>query len=157
MTQMEAQVYIPASMETVWDLISDVQRIPEWMTNVEQILSVSEVPVKVGTIYRDRVSIAGLWRPFREWRVTESTPPRRQVYEGRWPGIGKAVVSMSIEPQGTDTQFKLTEVFHLNWYLRPPAWLLLEGLFLRRTLQSELRRNAENAKALLRANPDRVS
>lgn len=156
MTQMEAEVYIPASTETVWELVSDVHRLPEWVTNVEQILSVSDVPVKVGTIYRDRVNVAGLWRPVREWRITEFTPPRWQVHEGKWPGIGKAVISMSLEPLGTSTQFKLTEAFHWHWYLKPLAWLLLEGLFLRRTLQAELRRHVENAKALLRRSSSRV-
>ena len=156
MMQIEAEVHIPASTEVVWDLVSDVYRLPEWVTNVEQILSVSDVPIKVGTVYRDRVNIAGLWRPVREWRVTEFTPPRWQVREGKWPRIGRATISMSLDPLGAATQFKLNVTFHFHWYLKPLAWLLLEGLFLRRTLQTGLRRTAESLKALLRRSSSRV-
>ena len=57
MPRIEVVEHIQAPPARVWDLFSDIRRGPEWVSVMEDVVHVSEEPVRRGTVYRERSTI----------------------------------------------------------------------------------------------------
>lgn len=57
MPRIEFVEYISARPQAVWDFISDIRRAPEWLTVSQEVLFVSNEPIKKGNVYRERTLI----------------------------------------------------------------------------------------------------
>ena len=138
--------HIETSAEDVWDLISDVRRGPEWVTVMKEVLHVSEEPIKEGSTYRE-LSKVGPSTSETEWRITKFEAPKLQVHECREKAL-RAVLTMTIEPEGDGVRFTQKTEYKMMPDLRPFGWLL-ETLFAHRMIKKELGRTIKNAKSIL--------
>ena len=148
MAHFELSTEINAPPQAVWDFISDLRRVPEWVTATDEMLYVSEGEVGVGTVYRERGGV-GPFKSVSEWRITEFDPPHRQVHVGDL-GVMKMAFALELEPTGRGTLMRQTGDFRMMPFFRPLG-LLLEALFVRRQMESGGRSTLANAKRILEA------
>ena len=151
MAHVELSTEIDAPPQAIWDLTIDFRRIPEMSPdNAVEVSYVSEGEVGVGTVFGEK----GRLGPIKfetEWHVTEFDPPRRHVHIGR---MGPMRLAVTTETEPTDRGGLLRHKLdtHMTPFLRPLG-LLVEGLFLRRRLESTLRSTHANVKRMLEAGP----
>jgi len=147
MAHLEASVDIQAPPETVWDFLSDLRRVPEWVPATEEILWISEGPVGAGTVYRERTRL-GPMKSVTQWRITAWEPPRRQTHEqeGKALGMDSFGFTLVLEPVGEGTRLTQAGDYRLTRWLRP-----LDALFLRRQMRSVLQTTVANLKAAVEA------
>lgn len=148
MPLIEIVEYIEAPPEKVWLFISDIQRGPEWVTVMKEVLYLSDGPVGEGTVYRERSKV-GPSLSVTEWEITAFEPPRIQVHECSESAL-QAHLTLKVDPQGSGTRFTHRTDYRLMPVFRPLGWVL-EKLFAHRTMTSEMQQTVRNAKRMLEA------
>ncbi len=83
MRQFQRKERIGASISSVWSILLDVERWPEWTDSVTQIEELNSRPLRLGS--RVRIRQPKL-RP-AIWVVTTWQPERRFVWETAGPGV----------------------------------------------------------------------
>lgn len=80
---------IDAPIETVWDVVADVGRQPEWMMEMSDLRMLTDPPLGVGSRGEATVTIAGI-STTDPVTISAFEPPRRFgiVHEGRISGDG---------------------------------------------------------------------
>lgn len=149
MSRIEVSVDIGAPTETVWDFVSDLRRIPEWIEDTLAMLSVQPEPARLGAVYKERSRIIGRLSQITTWKITRFEPPRFQKHEGRVPMMAATSVSFGLEPSDAGTKFTLV----FEYTPGNPLSSLTDGLFVRRNLERGFQRSVQNLKALLEAKP----
>lgn len=102
----EASTLIDASPQTVWAVLLDTAKWPEWDPFCIRI----DGEVKLG----NKVTAWTKLSPKRGFpvKVTELTPNQRMVWSGGMPfGLFKGVRTYSLEAQGGKTSFSMREEF----------------------------------------------
>jgi hypothetical protein len=94
---------IAAAPATVWAVIRDGERWPEWTPSVTSVRLLDPLPLAVGS--RARIRQPGL--PPATWRVTELTEGREFTWTTAGPGI-HVIAHHSVEPSGSGTQATLS-------------------------------------------------
>jgi carbon monoxide dehydrogenase subunit G len=143
---VSSSIEITAPQESVWDLVSDARRYPEWVVQTDRMLDVPDTGLRQGATYREYAGLA----PFKsesEWRVTVFEPHRRQVHLG---DDGTVEIELTIEVEPTDGGSRLTQTFDV----RPRGMLaalmkVMWPLMMRRRLQRANERTIANAKRLV--------
>ena len=148
MARITVATNIQAPLQKVWDFTNDMQRMPEWVTFADELISVSDGPVGLGTVYRERGGVGPI-KSVSEWSITEFEPPHRQVHIGDL-GIMKPVLTMTLEPTSGGVIFRQDMEFQAMPFFRPLG-ILLEWLFIRRSLEKGLHETQANLKRLLEA------
>jgi len=148
-SRIEVSVDIGASPKVVWDFVSDLRRIPEWIEDTLKMLSVDPEPARLGTVYRERSRIIGPLSQVTTWRISAFDPPRFQKHEGRVPMMASTSVSFGLEPLLTGTKFTLV----FEYTPGNPLSSLTDGLFVRKNLERGFRRSLQTLKALVEAAP----
>ncbi|MAS32425.1 MAG: hypothetical protein CL610_00375 [Anaerolineaceae bacterium] len=138
--------YINASPQTVWDVICDLRRGPEYVDVMLELVYVSDDPVKVGTVYRE-LSQIGPSKSETEWTITELDPPKHLVHVTRSSEFS-ATLTGDLEPQGQGTKLTYMVEYQLLPALRPLGWLL-ENLFVRRMMDKDFTQTVANLKKLI--------
>lgn len=120
-----------APPETVFDLMADYERYPEWVAIVEEARLVSGDRIEAGAEYEE-VSHLGPKRSTSQWRVTEFDPPHRQVHEGMLP-FGPVTLTIEIRPNG-DGGTILDHTVEVTAFprFRPVGWLIERLVLVRR-------------------------
>lgn len=147
MTRIEASVEIGAAPEAVWDFVSDLRRIPEWVQDTLKMLSVEPEPAQQGTVYRERSRILGPVSQVTTWRIVEFDPPRWQKHDGQVPMMASTSVSFGLEPSSAGTRFTVA----FEYAPGNPLASLSDRLFLRGSLRSGFERSVQKLKALVEA------
>lgn len=128
MRHVGVSVDVDAPVEAVWELLTKVDRWPEWGTTVRRVESTAD-RIDVGTSGRVQ-TIAGFWLPFT---VTEMVP----LSSWRWRVAGLPATRHYIaatSPSGCRVRFTVA------WMLAPyllPMWLSL--LRLKRSAEGRAR------------------
>jgi uncharacterized protein YndB with AHSA1/START domain len=148
-SRIEVSVDIEASPEAVWDFVSTLRRIPEWVEDTLAMLSVEPEPAQVGTVYRERSRIIGPVSQVTTWKIIEFDAPRFQKHDGQVPMMASTSVSFGLEPSAGGTKFTL--VFEYTPGNRLSS--LTDGLFVRKNLERGFQRSVQNLKALMEAKP----
>jgi uncharacterized protein YndB with AHSA1/START domain len=148
-SRIEVSVDIGASPEVVWDFVSNLQRIPEWIEDTLKMLSVEPEPAQLGTVYRERSRIVGPLSQVTNWKISEFDPPRFQKHDGQVPLMAATSVSFALEPSAAGTKFTLV----FEYTPGNPLSSLSDRLFLKKNLQSSFGRSLQRLKALLEAAP----
>lgn len=87
--QYEADIWIDAPPERVFEFIADLDAVPEWATKVAAIVNESPGPVAVGETFDERVAL-GFVRATVSWEVIEFESPylctRQRIDPGQLTG-----------------------------------------------------------------------
>ena len=122
MKRIEASIHIQAPPEVVFDFVSDLPRIPEYVDFVLEIFDISSQPTGVGTTYRERAKPGSL-EQLQEWRCVEFKRPHVQVYEGNSSQM-HVVLHKRMGPEPGGTRYSQWMEFEMFPGFRPLAWLL---------------------------------
>ena len=147
MSRIEVSVDIGASPEVVWDFVSNLRRIPEWIEDTLAMLTVEPEPAQQGTVYRERSRIVGPLSQVTTWKISEFDPPRFQKHDGQVAMMASTSVSFGLEPSTAGTKFTLV----FEYTPGNPLSSLSDRLFLKKNLQSGFQRSLENLKRLVEA------
>ena len=145
MPEVKTSKHIDAHPRQVWDFISNIRRVPEWVTMTTEVLDMGDESLEEGTTYRERTRI-GPSTSETEWRVTEIDPPHLQVHRCSEPMLD-AELTMRVEPEGDGARFHHQTEFKMLPAFRPLGWVM-EQLFGNR-LEQEMSQTVENAKNII--------
>ncbi|MCL4239938.1 MAG: SRPBCC family protein [Dehalococcoidia bacterium] len=134
MPRWEHSIHINASPDRVWDVISDIDRWPEWTPSVLTVKKVTEGPLAHGTTAR----VHAKGTPESTWTVSESLPPKSFTWGTKVRGAATTAGHV-IEP--TDSGAKVT----LSLEVRGIAATLFKP-FLAKGISENLRLEAEGLK-----------
>ncbi len=146
MGKYSTSIGLNAPQETVWAFLNDLDRNPDWVSNVRQVVSVSEGPVGMGTIFRERIRVLGPFHAEGEWRITRFKPPALHEHQGPVPITGHTTVRYTLEPAAAGCTCSV-EISYL-----PSKRLLAriaDLLFVRPGLALSFRRNLRKMKRLI--------
>ena len=134
-------VDVAAPIERVWDVVTDIDRWPEWTTSVNRAHRCDEGPLRPGS----QAELAQPKLPEATWTVTEVEPGRSFTWEQRGPGV-RTTARHALEPiEGGGTRVRLS-VEQSGWM----AWAidLFYGRLTQRYIETEaagLKERAEQA------------
>ena len=107
MREYRASTMIEATPETIWAILTDAARYPEWDLGVDQI----EGTIALG----EKIAAHSKLRPGRAFpvKVSEFVPGRKMVWSGGIPlGLFRGERTFTLTPRGNGlTEFTLREVF----------------------------------------------
>jgi uncharacterized protein YndB with AHSA1/START domain len=146
MPSVSSSIDIDASIESLWDLVSDPPRYPEWVASTDRMIEVPKDGLRQGATYKEYAGFP----PFKsesEWRVTVFEPHRRQVHLG---DDGTVQMELTIELEPTDGGSRLTQTLDI----RPRGMLtvlmvVMWPLVMRRRAQRAMHQTVADAKRLV--------
>ena len=145
MPQINITEHIAAPPAAVWTFMSDLHRIPEWFVGTKEMLSISTEQVGAGTEYRELTQL-GPSTSETTWRITTFRAPSVQIHESH-SAVMNAVLTMTVEPEGSGTRLTYQAAYHLLPMLRPLGWLL--ELVIHRRSTNDVRRSLQTAKRII--------
>ena len=145
MPQINITEHIAAPPATVWAFISDLHRIPEWVVGTKKMLSISTDEVGAGTEYRELTQL-GPSTSQTTWRITTFRAPSVQIHESN-SATGNAVLTMTVEPEGSGTRLTFQAAYHLLPMVRPLGWLL--EVVMHRKVTNNMRQTFRQAKRII--------
>ena len=146
MPRLVGSVKIEASAESIWELLSDPHRFPEFVDGIERMTDIPDERIGVGYTYKDVEGIP----PFRGevvWRFTEFEPSRRQVQVGS-DGFMRYDMKIDLEPIGDRTRLTIAFDLQPRWYFAPVT-AILWPLVMRRRSQASIERTVVNVKRIV--------
>jgi uncharacterized membrane protein len=99
MTTVRHSVFVGASAEEVWAVISDVRNLPHWNQHIRGVRGVPNRELRVGDRYWADIRIVGVSFAIRA-SVLEIEPPRRSII--KLSGPLDAVVRTWVRPAGKE-------------------------------------------------------
>jgi len=114
----EVVVDISAPPERVWDVMSDVEKWPEWTPSVKHVDRLDEGPLTKGS----KARLAQPKAPVAVWTVTEVEPGRYFEWETSSPSIS-SVGRHRVEPNGDGSRATLT-IDHSGLFTVVMGWWL---------------------------------
>lgn len=114
----DTTISIDAPPEKVWQVMTDVERWPEWTKSVTSVMKLDDGPLAKGS----RVRIQQPKAPVAVWIVTEIEPGRFFQWETSSPAI-QSIARHRIEPAGEGARVTL-EVEQAGLFVAILAWWL---------------------------------
>jgi uncharacterized protein YndB with AHSA1/START domain len=106
--EVTASAIVPTSPERIFELLSDTERYPEWVTGTDAVTR-TDGPAREGSTYDEVNPILGPWRAKTHWRVVEHEAPRRTRHEtGDIPLSSSFEVVMEVAPEGDGSSVTIT-------------------------------------------------
>lgn len=139
--EIHLSIVVDAPIARAWELLSDIDRQPEWMHEMKQVTMLTPPPVGVGSRGRATVRIFGIGTT-DEVVITRFEPPRTFAirHEGHFVGEGE-ITLVALDRERT----------RVDWmeYLRPPLFGTLGGFLQRPILAAIFRSDLRSLRALL--------
>jgi carbon monoxide dehydrogenase subunit G len=108
MLHVTASAVVPAPPESVFGLLCDTERYPEWVTGTNAVTR-TDGPASEGSTYDEVNPILGPWKASTRWRVVSHEPPRRTVHRtGDIPLSSSFEVVMEVAPEGDASRVTIT-------------------------------------------------
>jgi uncharacterized protein YndB with AHSA1/START domain len=86
-----------AAPEQVWQLVTDLPRVPEWNTMHEGFTGDVPAEIAEGTTFKQKVKLMGMPAEMA-WRVTAADAPKRMEWNGDGPMGVKSRTLFLVEP-----------------------------------------------------------
>lgn len=129
---------IARSVDRVWEVVSDLEAQPKWMTDALEVRVTTGRPYGVGTKAIVPTKIAG-FKVQDKMTVTEWDEGRRIAVRHR--GVVTGVADITLEPLGDElTLVRWTERLELPWGLAGRVLMVLFRPLLRAQFAADLRR-----------------
>jgi len=147
MTHVRHQLHIDAPIEHAFDLLLDAKRWPEWMSGGMEVKEITGPLDIVGSKVREASSFLGRKMESIS-EIVEVERPHLLKMAGESAG-GKYHSTIRFTEAGSGTDAEMESEYEL-----PAGFLghIADRLFIERTMEREMRHNAENFKALAEAN-----
>ena len=141
MAKVEVSEEIPADIDSVWKVVSDLPRLGEWLELHEDWRSEVPATLEEGTELSSIVSVKGM-RNRITWTIGELRPPELISLTGDGKAGTKASLRVSATPVGDGTKVELDTEFS------NPALIGPLGGAAGRALKGALQRSLERLVAL---------
>ena len=106
MKDFSVTVQVDAPPQRVWEVMSDVERWPDWTPTVTSVRRTNSGPMRIGA--KARVHQPRL--PAADWVVTALTEGRGFDWESRAPGV-RVLARHAVEANGEGSRVTLTVQF----------------------------------------------
>ena len=112
MASVQTSIDIAAPVQRVWDLVTDLDRLGDWVSIHRDFPEPPPAEVKEGTSFRQTLAVAGT--PFAvEWTAVEVDGPQRLSWEGTGPAGATARTTYSLSVENGGTRFSYENEFKL--------------------------------------------
>ena len=147
MSQVRREVEIDASTETVFALLTDLSRLPDWSTITLETHDPTSSPLKKGDRFNQTLRILGR-RMETEWLVTELDAPHQVAYQATGPGGAQLEMRQTVK----DAVAGSTVAFDVEYRL--PGGFIgdLAELIAGRRNEREIEHSMQNLKDLAELN-----
>ena len=110
MPKQSGSTEIAASRETVWEVITDLSRLGEWVTIHRGIEGDPPTTVREGSTFTQQISVAE--QDFDvDWTAVEVSPPSRMVWDGEGPMGSSARSTYELSDAGEKVSFTYSTEF----------------------------------------------
>jgi carbon monoxide dehydrogenase subunit G len=110
--KLEHTTLIAAPPDAIYDVVTDPQRLEDWVTIHEKLVKAPLGSLKKGSKLTQQLRLAGKCFTVH-WTVVQSDRPRKMVWKGSGPVRSKASVTYEFEPNGAGTCFSYVNEYHL--------------------------------------------
>ena len=112
MANVRTSIDIAASPERVWELVTDLGRLEEWVSIHRDFPTPPPAQVEKGTSFEQTLAVAGT--PFAvNWTATEVDGPQRLSWQGTGPAGATARTTYSLAAADGGTRFDYDNEFKL--------------------------------------------
>ncbi len=112
MANVHTAVDIAAPVDRVWELVTDLDRLGEWVSIHRDFPEPPPSQVAEGTTFRQTLAVAGT--PFAvDWTATEVDGPKRLSWDGRGPAGTTARTTYVLAATDDGTRFEYDNDFEL--------------------------------------------
>jgi uncharacterized protein YndB with AHSA1/START domain len=112
MANVQTSIEIAAPVQRVWELVTDLERLGDWVTIHRDFPDPPPADVKEGTRFQQTLAVAGT--PFAvEWTAVEVEGPKRLSWEGAGPAGTTARTTYSLSGEDGGTRFDYENEFML--------------------------------------------
>lgn len=145
MPSIEYTTTVAASPEAVWQLMTDYERVPEWVVMVDEMI---EPPseIAVGQSYREHGGM-GPFKAETRWEFTQVDPQRRLVATGQSGPMGLQL-AQQLEPDGDGTRVTVRMDLSPKWYIALQTGVMWP-LFMKRKTNAQMQETGANAEPIL--------
>lgn len=146
MGKIKKSTDINASADVVFQLLTDLDRLPQWSTITAETHGTPRQPIEEGDTFTQTLRVLGQSLQ-TEWRVVELQEPKKVAYETTAPGGGRLQMSQT----ASDSDGVSTVQFEVDYDLPKDLEGLLEGDVAERRNKRELEHSLHNLKDLAEA------
>ncbi len=149
MTRIERTIEINRKPEDVFDLLTDLHRLPHWATTVVETHDIADGPLRNGMSFRQTVRVAG--RSIEcDWKVAELDRPRHVAYEATALGGGQLTMRQTVSAAASGSVVELELDYEL-----PGGFLgqAVDRAFVERRNEREAEHSLHNLKDMLEGRP----
>ena len=112
MASVSTSIDIGTAPDRVWDVVTDLDRLGEWVTIHRELRDPAPATIEQGTTFSQKLEVAGT--PFDvDWTATAVDAPQRLVWEGAGPAGSRARTSYVLAAQDGGTRFTYENEFAL--------------------------------------------
>ena len=112
MANVQTSIDIAAPVQRVWELVTDLERLGDWVSIHRDFPEPPPAEVKDGTSFRQALAVAGT--PFAvEWTAVEVDRPQRLAWHGTGPAGTTAHTTYSLSAENGGTRFAYQNEFEL--------------------------------------------
>ena len=112
MANVRTSIDIQAPVQEVWGLVTDLDRLGEWVSIHRDFPEPPPHQVEQGTSFRQTLAVAGTPFPV-EWTAIDVDGPQRLAWEGAGPAGATARTTYSLTEQNGGTRFEYENDFRL--------------------------------------------
>lgn len=150
MGKLKKSVDINASGDEVFELLTDLDRLPQWSTITAETHGTPRQPVEEGDTFVQTLRVFGQ-SVEAQWRVTELSRPRKIGYETTVPGGGRMEMKQSISDSAGISKVE----FEIDYDLPSDLASLFDTDVAERRNERELEHSLHNLKDLAEARSGR--
>jgi uncharacterized membrane protein len=143
MSKLQRSLDVNTSGDVVFDLLTDLNGLPEWSTITVETHGTPRQPIEEGDTFAQTLRVLDQ-QVQTEWRVTELSRPRTVAYETTGPGGGRLVMKQTVDDSAGVSRVQ----FELDYDLPQDLAALLESDEAQRRNERELDLSLQRLKSL---------